>query len=459
MAGVGGWLLYHLFLGLDSFQYPVKSYGDIAYRTYGPIARYVLVFMQTILLICQVAVILISNGQALSEAAKFKLCYAICVLVWALVGFFLGQIRTLQRFAWIANFAVWLNLLIIFITMGVAAHSPPLYSASTGSAGYSVNPALVTPDSAGNYPAVTTSAGLPDQSNFGASVNGLMQAVYAYGGAMLFVEFMSEMRQPRDFLKAMWGAQLFIYLCYMFYGCFIYGYQGQYVLTPSYLGISPYNWQTAGNSLAMVSAIIAAGLYGNIGLKGKPIHPSRPASSPPRIWLADIYSSPQTVVYNQVFVEMFAFPPLNVRSGKLVWAAIIPVYWSLAFVIGAAIPDFAGFTSIVAATCILQFTYTFPPFLHLAYNIKKNAMLPGEGFDPRTGTVTRHDGGIRRWIRGFTTGGLRGLGLNLWNIFFLGGALATAGLGIWSSVENLILIYSVPQLNAFGCHSPLDSSA
>lgn len=457
MAGVGGWLLWQMFMGLDSFQYPVKSYGDLAYRTYGPIARYACVFMQTVILICQVGVILISNGEALSQAAKFKLCYAICVLVWALAGFFMGQIRTLQRFAWIANFAVWINLLIIFITMGVAANSPPLYSGSTGSAGYSVNPDLVTPDAAGNYPAVTTSAGLPDPNNFGASINGLMQAVYAYGGAMLFVEFMSEMRQPRDFLKAMWGAQLFIYLVYMFYGCFIYGYQGQYVLTPSYLGMSPYNWQTAGNSLAMTSAIIAAALYGNIGLKGKSNHSSSPTPVhlPYRLlttWLS-------TVVYNNVFVEFFAFPPLNVRSGKIVWAAIVPVYWSLAFVLGAAIPDFAGFTSIVAATCILQFTYTFPPFLHLAYNIKKNAIQPGEGFDPRTGTVTRHDRGIKRWVRGFMSGGLWGVGLNVWNIIFLGGALATAGLGIWSSVENLILIYAVPQLNAFGCHSPLDSSA
>jgi hypothetical protein len=42
-----------------------------------------------------------------------------------------------------------------------------------------------------------------------------MQAVYAYGGAMLFCEFMSEMRRPRDFLKGMIAAQAFIYVCYM----------------------------------------------------------------------------------------------------------------------------------------------------------------------------------------------------------------------------------------------------
>ena len=225
--------------------------------------------LQSIQLICSVALIIISNGEALSEASKFKLCYAICCLVWALAGFFLGQIRTLQKFGWLANFAIWINLLIMFISMGVAAHSPPLYSAAGASAGYAVNPVLVTFNNATNsYPAVTHSAGLPDPSNFGASVNGLMQAVYAYGGAMLFTEFMSEMKRPHDFLKGMWGAQFFIYICYMLYGLFMYGYQGQYLQNPSYLGISPYNWQTAGNVLAMVSALIAAALYGNIGVKG-----------------------------------------------------------------------------------------------------------------------------------------------------------------------------------------------
>src|SRR6266480_4455390 len=54
----------------------------------------------------------------------------------------------------------------------------------------------------------------------------------------------------------------------MLYGLFMYGYQGQYVISPSYLGIGKYSLQTAGNVFAMVSAVIAAGLYGNIGIKG-----------------------------------------------------------------------------------------------------------------------------------------------------------------------------------------------
>ncbi|OJJ48035.1 hypothetical protein ASPZODRAFT_141579 [Penicilliopsis zonata CBS 506.65] len=320
-----GYLLWSAFMGLDSHEFPLNNYGDIAFRVYGHTVRHVFNFLQVIQLIFMVSAIIISNGQALSEAAKFNLCYAVCCLVWALIGFFLGQIRTLRQFSWLP---------------------------------------------------VQTSVGLPNTTNFSAAIVGLMQAVYAYGGAMIFVEFMSELRQPRDFLKGMWSAQLFIYLCYMVYGMIMYHFQGQYCVNPSYLSIPGYSIQTAGNVMAMVSALIAAILYGNIGAK-----------------------------------------------------------------------------AITSAVCILQFSYTFPPFLHIAYNIQRHAVLPGEGFDPATGQTLRHDGGLPRIWRGFFA---KYWYVNVFNVIYFLGALATAGIGIWSAIEGLIEVYAEPQEGAFVCHSPLE---
>ncbi|KIW01199.1 hypothetical protein, variant [Verruconis gallopava] len=429
MAAISGSLLWLCFMGLDSYQFPVRTYADLAFRIFGSSARYVVLAFQALQLLMNVSIILISNGEALSQASKFKLCYAICVFVWAIAGFVFGQIRTLQKFGFLANFAIWINLLIMFITMGVAAHSPPLYSAYTASAGYSINPNLVMPNSAGVYPPVQHSAGLPDQSNFAASINGLMNAVYAYSGTQIFIDFMAEMTHPRDFLKSMWGSQLFIYICYMLYGLYMYGFQGQYVQNPSYLGISPYNWSTAGNALAMVSALIAAALYGNVGLK---------------------------VIYNSIGVQIFNAPPLYTKRGKWIWAGIVPIYWSIAYVIGGAIPAFSGFVALVSAVCAMQFTYSFPPLLHIGYMVQKNAMKPGEGFDPATGQVKRSDSGLKRIVRGFFA---KHWYINVLNLLYLLGALACAGLGMWAAIKNMILIYAVPQLNAFVCKSPLDASA
>ncbi|KAL9623760.1 MAG: hypothetical protein Q9160_001991 [Pyrenula sp. 1 TL-2023] len=305
--------------------------------------------------------------------------------------------------------------------MGVAAHTAPNYTAAqnAGSGATVLDGILVAQnEQTGEYPPVTHFGGLPDTANFVGSLNGLMQGVYAYGGAMLFIEFMSEMARPRDFIKGMYAAQFFIYAVYMIYGLVLYHYQGQ--------GMSNYAWQTVGNMIAILSSLIAAGLYGNIGIK---------------------------VLYNNIFVEFFRSPPLTTKHGKIMWAAIVPVYWSIAFVVAASIPNFFGLTSIVAAVCILQFTYTFPPFLHLAYSIKKGAMQEGEGFDPATGQTTHFDSGIKRIMRGFMK---HQWYFNAWNIIYLGGALATAGLGAYSAIEALIEAFKEPQISAFTCHSPLD---
>jgi len=201
-------------MGMDSYEFPLKSYGDMGYRLYGPWMRYLFNILQSIQLILNVGSIVVSNGLALSQAAKFNLCFAICCLVWALAGFFLGQIRTLQKFGWLANAAVWINIACMIITMVGAAQEGPNYAASALSAGAGLNADLVTPNAAGVYPSVQHSGGLPPAPSFAGSVNGAMQAVFSYGGAMIFPEFMSEMRRPRDFLKGMWAAQIFIYFIY-----------------------------------------------------------------------------------------------------------------------------------------------------------------------------------------------------------------------------------------------------
>lgn len=162
------------------------------------------------------------------------------------------------------------------------------------------------------------------------------------------------------------------------------------------------------------------------------------------------------MLYNNILVEIFHAPPLEKKGSKFIWISLVPIYWSIAYIIAAAIPAFAGFTSIVAATCILQFTYTFPPLVHLGYRIQLAAMQDEDGFDPTTGQVRARDKGVKRYIRGFFSGRWY---INVLNVLYFLGAATLGVLGIYSSVKTLIVAYAVPQLNAFGCKSPLDLSA
>lgn len=237
---------------------------------------------------------------------------------------------------------------------------------------------------------------------------------------------MAELKRPRDFLKAMWGAQFFIYVTYMVYGCYVYYWQGQYTYQLAYQGVSPYAWQVVGNIIASITGLIAAALYGNIGIK---------------------------MIYNNIFMEWFHAPSLTESRGKLIYAAIVPFYWIIAFIIAASIPDFFGLLSVTAAICFVQFTYSFPPWLALGYFIQENAMQEGEGFDPATGNVIRHDTGIKRWVRGFFA---KRWYVNAWHIIYMLGALSVSGLGAYAGISSLITAFKNPQINAFSCTSPLN---
>ena len=218
---------------------------------------------------------------------------------------------------------------------------------------------------------------------------------------------------------------------------------------------SAYRFQTLGNAVSFISALIAALLYGNIGIK---------------------------VFYSAILQDVFRLPPLNERFGKLLWIAlgkhflsrginsmqedllynvrlvltaneyppIVPLYWGGAFIIAAAVPQIANLTSFVGALCIMQFSYTFPPLLLVGYNCQKDAMLPEEAFDPRSGQAVRVDEGWTRWIRGYK----KKWALNTFDILYFLAALATAGLGLWASITGMHKTFSTTPITPFTCTNP-----
>lgn len=179
----------------------------------------------------------------------------------------------------------------------------------------------------------------------------------------------------------------------------------------SYQGVSVYGWQTAGNMISLITAIIAAGLYGNIGIK---------------------------VFYNNILMDIFSAPPLITRRGKIFYAAIVPVWWTIAFIIAAAIPDYFGFVSVISASALLTLTYTLPPLFAVGYDIQNNAHREseGEGFDPITGKVTRHGTTAQRWMRGLLSGGPVRVAQNVWHVLYFFASLSMCGLGMYAAVEG-----------------------
>ncbi|KAF8488736.1 transmembrane amino acid transporter protein-domain-containing protein [Gautieria morchelliformis] len=408
-----GMQLWHMYLKLDSNEYPIQNYSDLTERIFGRTARHCINVLQTIQLLFNVAVLVIANAQGLSQMSKGRVCFSVLAFVWMLAGMIIGQVRSLQNYGGLAHWAIWMNLLVIFITMGAVANSAPNFASALKENAVSAGPVMTQP--------------LIHQA-FQNQIVGVMQMVYAYGGAMLFIEFMAEMKRPFDFWKGMVCAQLLIVTVYLLFGVFVYAFQGQFTINPANQGISGFGLQTATNAISLVSALVAAGLYGNIGIK---------------------------VIYVNIIQDLFNGPALISRKGRFIWIGLVIGYWAFAFVVGSAIPQFSNISGIVAAICILQFTYTFPPILYVGFTMQKDAIEGQIEYTPGTAVETlRRDTWYSwsRWQRGFA----KRWWLNTFNILLFLAALATAGLGAFSSIQGIITTFATNgSATSFGCGAPV----
>ncbi|PWY76029.1 transmembrane amino acid transporter family protein [Aspergillus sclerotioniger CBS 115572] len=420
-AGFSGWILWKVFLELDSTRYPLINFGDTYYRVFGPWARHLVNIGQSLQLLMSVSVLILGNGQTLSQLANNKLCFVVCMVVMMIIGMVFGSIRSLQRLGWLTNAAVWMNIAdFIMIMVAAGGHYGIDYQAATSSTLIKV----IEP--------IKVFAGPPPDkyqmqaTGFAGQFTGVDQMVYSYGGAILFVSFLAEMRRPWDFWKGLLCAQLFICIVYIFFGAFVYSFYGQYSISNIYNLVEPKGLQMAVNIVYFLTCIIACILYFNIGMKS---------------------------VYQQVFMELLHFPDISTFRGRMLWYGLGPIYWAIAFVIAGAVPNLSGISSMVGAALILNFTYTLPGILYVGFRSQKDAALPGEGYNPATGVTTRHDSGWKRYARGFK----KSLYINLFCIFYFCGGLACSGMGMWAAITSLIQIFAPggTVATSFGCAAPV----
>ncbi|KAI0147811.1 transmembrane amino acid transporter protein-domain-containing protein [Xylariaceae sp. FL1272] len=418
-----GWIIWKVYLGLDSDQFPLRGFGDFFYRLFGSWARHFVNIAQALQMFLTVAIIVLSNGQSISQISRGEngvmgICFVACLIIVTGAGLVLGQIRTLQRLGWLANVSVWLTVGTVILTMASVGYGPN-YAAVEASFGLPPNMPIQT--FAGIPPSGLASGG----SGFVGSLNGVNVIAYAYGGAMLFAALLAEMRHPMDFWKGMIIAEVFIFFVYIFFGVFVYSFQGQYSYNPAMQGIANYKIQTAGNILNLFSNLIAAVLYSNIGLK---------------------------VVYVEVCQRILGFPELTTKVGKIWWAALIPIYWFVAFIIAAAIPQFSYIVGLVGAIFMVSFTYVFPAWMALGFMVWEAAIVPEEErFDPATNTYNYIDKGWKRWARGFMKRPL----FNSWNVVYLLGALVTSALGTYSAAVSIRAAFTSDLSTSLSCKPPL----
>lgn len=403
-AAYTGMVLLRLYLHYDTEQRPLQTYGDISERVfahYGPrwakAARIYTAFFQALQLLLNVAVIILGSAQAMYQMAFSNVCFVALAVAFTGAGFLLGFIKQLKNISHLANLCIWINIFICIATLGISATTPPLTNINNAAPSSLFSAGYVPYDPATGEGLVPATGVAFNSLPLEALLSGVGNMVYAYGGATIFIELIAEMKQPRDFWKS-WVCALFIIMgVYFSYGVALYSMQGPYVGNPGNQGISQYGWQTALNALNLFTGLVAAVMYGNVGMK---------------------------VIYITVGQELLNAPALTTRKGSIIWCLFATVFWWLAFILAESIPQFSAFTSIVSAICIMQFTYVLPALLQLLFESQQD----------------------RTWKETFT----RKIWLKAFDFVMFTGSIALMGLILWASVE--VLISALQQgTQQFGC--------
>lgn len=354
---------------------------------------------------------IVMQGQALAQIIDFKFCYLALNVFFAVGGMVITQIRTIRNIAWFSNVNVFANLIIMFLTAyGVAMFDPV--------PGQSGHRDLSEP--------IILNSWIPAGTDWHQQVAGVQLAVFAYGGAMIFVEFLAEMRRPADFWKAALCAQFLCWATYMFFGLFSYSMQGQYSAILPTVNMANLAFQGITNIIGVFCIFAISTLYAHIGCK---------------------------LLYRVVLRGYFRAPSLTSRKSTVYWALTVIAYYIVAWAIGSAIPNITDINVIVGAACALQFTFTFPPLLLLGHWMQVDATegdVPWEpGMEPYSGRCDSWKD-WSRWKRAIARRWYIKLPL-----FVLGMAsLTLAGLGIYSGVLTASLSYRSGVTTAYSCRAP-----
>ncbi|GAA5998635.1 uncharacterized protein JCM10292_007119 [Rhodotorula paludigena] len=300
MAIMTGWTDYEI--GIFKINHPqVYSLSDCGKLMFGRPGSFIFAFATWMYMAMTTGSAFISISTAFNAMSLHGACTAVFVVVAALMTFPLAALPKLEQLkflSWIALVAVISSVLLVTIAIPVGGR-----------------PALAPQE--GPWDADFKVVGNP---TFAQAMNAISNILFAYSGTPLYLPIASEMRNPRDFRKAVVCSQTIMTCFYIVVGCVVYRYAGQYVANPA-LG-------TAGVLIKRIA-------YG-IGLPGL------------------LFTS---VIYNHlagkyIFVRVLrGSKHLNHSTPThwLVWFACIFGCLMFSYIVASAIPVFGGLVGLVAS--------------------------------------------------------------------------------------------------------------
>lgn len=310
---------------------------------------------------------------------------AVCTVgfsaIWAILSFICSLPRTfdtLSKLATLSAIFTFISVLLAAIFVGVEGkHGTAGYnSPGGGKSGKLTGEPLVL---------VVASGG----TSFIAGMNAFLNISYTFIGQITIPSFIAEMKEPKDFPKALWAVTICEIILFSVVACVIYAFTGtQYNTAPAFGSIGNDVFKKVSFSFMIPTLIFLGVLYASVSARFVFF----------RIFEGTRHKGNHTVI------------------GWASWAGILAVTWIVAFIIAEVIPFFSDLLSLMSSLFDSFFGFIF---WGTAYMRMRKA-------DYGPGWVTKR--GIR---------GIAGFALNVF-IILIGLYMLTAGTYVSSPVFDLL---------------------
>jgi amino acid permease len=278
----------------------VHSMGDAGYILFGPFGRELLAFGTVVFAVFATGGQLLAGQIALASLSDNKLCLMLYTGIFAIPTLLCSFPRTLDRLSWLSIPSV-LSIIIAGIVGMVGA---------------------------GLHPIADREVSVAVPSSFYTAFISITNPVFAYAGHFMFFILISEMKAPRDAMKAAYTLQGFATTFYAVFAVVSYVYLGNGVASPAFSSLET-KWQKAAYGIAIPNFLIAGSLYAHTAAK---------------------------LIFVRIFRESRHLHSHSV-TGWLTWFALIFVMNAAAFVLAVGVPIFNYLIGIAASLFASWYTY------------------------------------------------------------------------------------------------------
>lgn len=309
------------------------------------------------------------GSKYLNSITNHKLCSVVFSVITVIICFIFSMPRTFSGMSHLATFSaatMFIAVILCMVFAGIQDHP----------AGWDGTP--------------VTYRLIPEKgTTFAAGMSAFLNIVYTFVGQITYPSFIAEMKDPREFRKALYLVTLAEFVVFSLAGAIVYVYVGGYYITAPAFGSLSTTYMKIAFSFAIPTIIFLGVLYSAVSSK---------------------------FIFFSIFKNT-KHVSSNTATGWIAWIAIVGCTWIAAFIIAEVIPFFSDLLSLMSSLFDTWFGFIF---WGVAY-IQMRHQEQGDGWWKRLS------------VRGYFMLGL--------NIFWIVVGLIVLGPGTYASVESIIVSY------------------